>query len=145
MHGFGHQPWHVTGWLICQCLVCYACAFRPVWCLFYSLFLCTTSPYNNSPAHQAAEADALLSKYAPSPAGSSSTSPIDAARPALLRAQLALEAGNVPAALQLMQEGLPQELRMRPAVVATRVSLLEQVRCGSLCVLVGFLGACMQC
>jgi hypothetical protein len=51
----------------------------------------------------------------------------------LLRAQLALEAGNVSAALGLMQQGLPQELRMRPAVVATRVALLEQVRYAVLC------------
>lgn len=72
---------------------------------------------------QAAEADALLSNVTPA-AGASA---VDAARPTLLRAQLALEAGNVSAALGLMQQGLPQELRMRPAVVATRVALLEQV------------------
>jgi hypothetical protein len=74
---------------------------------------------------QAAEADALLSNVTPA-AGASA---VDAARPTLLRAQLALEAGNVSAALGLMQQGLPQELRMRPAVVATRVALLEQVGC----------------
>ena len=73
---------------------------------------------------QAAEADALLSKFAPAAAG---TSAVDAARPTLLRAQLALEAGNVSAALGLMQQGLPQELCMKPAVVATRVALMEQV------------------
>lgn len=74
---------------------------------------------------KAAEADALLSKYTPKAGGS--TSPIDAARPTLLRAQLALEAGNVGAALGLLQQGLPSELVMKPAVVATRVALLEQI------------------
>jgi hypothetical protein len=77
---------------------------------------------------QAAEADALLSKYTPK--AGSSTSPIDAARPTLLRAQLALEAGNVGTALSLMQQGLPEELRMKPAVLATRVALMEQVGLG---------------
>lgn len=75
---------------------------------------------------QAAEADALLSKYTPK--SGAGTCPINAARPTLLRAQLALEAGNVGAALALMQQGLPAELTMKPAVVATRVALLEQVR-----------------
>jgi len=69
-----------------------------------------------------------LSKYVPSSKGSSSTSAVDAARPNLLRAQLALEGGNVGGALQLMEGGLPVELRLRPAVVATRVALMEQVR-----------------
>lgn len=77
---------------------------------------------------QAAEADALLSKYVPSSKGSSSTSAVDAARPNLLRAQLALEGGNVGGALQLMEGGLPVELRLRPAVVATRVALMEHLR-----------------
>jgi hypothetical protein len=40
---------------------------------------------------------------------------------------LALESGNVAAALTLMQQGLPEELRMKPAVLATRVALMEQV------------------
>jgi hypothetical protein len=73
---------------------------------------------------QAAEADKLLAGFQPS---SSSSSPEEAARPTLLRAQLALEAGNAAAALQLLGRGLPEELQMRPAVLATRVALHEQV------------------
>lgn len=94
---------------------------------------------------QAAEADTLLSKYTPK--SGASTSPIDAARPTLLRAQLALEAGNVGAALGLMQQGLPAELTMKPAVVATRVALLEQVSVrdgGGMCVGLGEVG-CVAC
>jgi hypothetical protein len=78
------------------------------------------------PCHsQAAEADKLLAAFQPS---SSSSSPEEAARPTLLRAQLALEAGNAAATLQLLGSGLPAELQMRPAVLATRVALHEQVR-----------------
>jgi hypothetical protein len=33
----------------------------------------------------------------------------------------------VGAALSLMQQGLPDELRMKPAVLATRVALMKQV------------------
>lgn len=75
---------------------------------------------------QAAEADKLLAGFSPS--SSSSSSAEEAARPTLLRAQLALEAGNAAAALQLLGSGLPAELQMRPAVLATRVALHEQVR-----------------
>lgn len=46
----------------------------------------------------------------------------------LLRAQLALDAGNTSAAAALLASGLPAALAMRPAVLATRVMLLEQVR-----------------
>lgn len=50
----------------------------------------------------------------------------DAARPLLLRAQLALEAGNASTAVQLLGSGLPADMQLRPAVLATRVALLEQ-------------------
>lgn len=73
---------------------------------------------------KAAEADKLLAGFSPS--SSSSSSAEEAARPTLLRAQLALEAGNAAAALQLLGSGLPAELQMRPAVLATRVALHEQ-------------------
>jgi hypothetical protein len=86
-------------------------------CLFCCLPLCCTWRV------QAAEADKLLAGFQPS----SSSSAEEAARPTLLRAQLALEAGNAAAALQLLGSGLPAELQMRPAVLATRVALHEQV------------------
>jgi hypothetical protein len=85
---------------------------------------------------QAAEADALLASFKPSPGGAAAAgtgagaaaAAVEAARPALLRAQLALDEGNVASALELLSAGLPAELASRPAVVATRVALLEQVR-----------------
>jgi hypothetical protein len=71
----------------------------------------------------------MLARFQPAAAASAAAgSAVDAARPTLLRAQLAAEAGNVPAALQLLGSGLPAGLAMRPAVLATRVAMLEQVR-----------------
>jgi hypothetical protein len=59
---------------------------------------------------------------------SSSSSPSAPAslHPLLLRVQLALESGSVCQAQQLLQ-GVGQELVMAPALMATRVTLHEQV------------------
>lgn len=72
---------------------------------------------------QAAEADKLLADFHNTAMDEESD---EAARPTLLRAQLALESGNAAAAVQLLGTALPADMQLRPAVVATRVSLLEQ-------------------
>eukprot|EP00775_Hariotina_reticulata_P001463 gene1463-1805_t len=76
---------------------------------------------------KASEADQLLASHDPS--GSSSRDAVseqEAARPVLLRAQLALEAGSGAAALQLLGGALPADMRLLPGVLATRVALYEQ-------------------
>ncbi|KAF8057286.1 srp72 [Scenedesmus sp. PABB004] len=75
-------------------------------------------------AGKAAEADKLLAGCAP--LADAGDDPAAAARPVLLRAQLALEAGNAAHALQLLGSGLPGDLALRPGVVATRAALHEQ-------------------
>eukprot|EP00878_Enallax_costatus_P023322 GHUV01024796.1.p1 GENE.GHUV01024796.1~~GHUV01024796.1.p1 ORF type:complete len:527 (+),score=199.75 GHUV01024796.1:936-2516(+) len=72
---------------------------------------------------KAAEADKLLADFQNNIMDDDSD---DSARPILLRAQLALESGNAAVAVQLLGTALPSDLQLRPAVLATRVALLEQ-------------------
>lgn len=79
---------------------------------------------------QAADADKLLAGLAAKApaAGAGTGDPADdpSLAPQLLRAQLALEDGNVAAALAQLAS-LPGGLAGAPGVLATRVALMEQV------------------
>mgnify|MGYP001811226445 CR=1 FL=1 len=75
---------------------------------------------------QAADADKLLAGLASKAPASGAGDDVSLA-PQLLRAQLALEDGNVAAALSQLA-ALGGGLAVAPGVLATRVALMEQVR-----------------
>lgn len=119
----------------CRRCCCFCCSLVYAPALTASQPSLSINPRLLPPAHpllrhtQAAEADALLASLQPSSPAASSGREDGAVDPSLypllLRAQLALERGDVVAGLQLLR-GLGAQLEGAPAVVATRVALMEQ-------------------